>query len=161
VSDPPVWASHTHTGYPVPLAWVRLVAAHAELIRRMNGHLLASHGLTINDYEALLHLSWAPDGLLRRGELARRVQLTPGGITRLLRGLEQEGLVRSQSDQADRRAVCAALTEGGRERLHQAACTHVGDITELFTARFSTDELATLARLLGHLTDGAEHLDPG
>ena len=161
MSRQPIWATETHSGHPVPLAWVRLVAAHAELTRRMNTDLLAGHGLTINDYEALLHLSWALSGRLRRGELAQRVHLTPGGITRLLHGLEQMGLVRSLSDPTDRRVVCAALTEAGQERLRQAAHTHARDVSALFTAQFSCDELATLAQLLGRLTEGADTGHPG
>ncbi|MPZ12925.1 MAG: MarR family transcriptional regulator [Chloroflexi bacterium] len=148
-----IWAPRTHAGHPVPLAWVRLLVAHAELTRHMNANLLAGHFLTINDYEALLHLSWAPDGRLRRGELAQSVHLTPGGITRLLHGLEQMGLVRSVRDPVDRRAVSAELTGAGQERLRQAAETHARNVNELFTARFSRDELTTLAELLGTLTD--------
>jgi DNA-binding MarR family transcriptional regulator len=151
VTDEGPWAPHTHAGEPVPLAWVRLLSAHAAITRELSANLLAAHGLTASDYEVLLHLSWAPDGRLRRSELAGGVLLTQGGITRLLHGLEREDLVRSTTSEADRRVVHAQLTPNGRERLAQAAGTHVADIRRLFTDRFSSAELRALARLLGAL----------
>ncbi len=148
----PIWAKNTHAGQPVPLAWVRLLAAHAELTGPMDAKLRASHDLTINDYEVLLWLSWAPQGRLRRVELSQAVHLTQGGVTRLLSGLERAGLVQSAKDSTDRRVVHAQLTDLGRDRLAAAAQTHVADISTEFTDRFSPAELATLAQLLGRLT---------
>ncbi len=153
MSNRHIWASKTHLGERVPLAWVRLLTAHAELTGPMDRHLRASHGLTINDYEVLLHLSWAPDGRLSRSELADSVHLTHGGITRLLAGLDRAKLVESTRSPTDRRVVYAALTEAGRERLRQAVWTHLEDVRTAFSARLSPAELATLAELLGRLTD--------
>jgi DNA-binding MarR family transcriptional regulator len=114
----------------------------------MDSHLRTSHGLTINDYEVLLRLSWAPDGRLSRSQLANSVHLTQGGVTRLLSGLEQEGLVTSVCGESDRRVVNARLTEAGRARLQAAARTHADDVASMFTAHYTTEELATLAELL-------------
>jgi DNA-binding MarR family transcriptional regulator len=144
-------APRTHVGGRVPWAWVALLASHSELTRAMNAKLVSEHGLTLNDYEVLLHLSWAPGGRLRRGELAQRVRLTAGGITQLLKELERERLVTSAPDPADRRAVQASLTEAGRQRLAEAARTHVANVEAMFTARFSRQELANLGELLGRL----------
>jgi DNA-binding MarR family transcriptional regulator len=77
--------------------------------------------------------------------------LTAGGITQLLKELERERLVTSASDPGDRRAVLASLTEAGRQRLAEAARTHVANVEAMFTARFSRQELANLGDLLGRL----------
>jgi len=130
---------------------VALLASHAELTRAMNAKLVSAHGLTLNDYEVLLHLSKAPGGRLRRGELAQRVRLTAGGITQLLKELERERLVTSAPDPADRRAVQTSLTEAGRQRFAEAARTHVANVEAMFTARFSRQELANLGELLSRL----------
>jgi DNA-binding MarR family transcriptional regulator len=151
-----IWASNSHAGRRVPLAWARLLKTHAVLIRQMDATLRASHGLTINDYEVLLRLSWAPDGRLSRRQLADSVHLTQGGITRLLDGLERAGLVTSAPSDTDRRVVHARLTEAGRARLRAAARTHTDDIASLFTARFSPEELATLAELLAGPADAED-----
>lgn len=147
-----VWAPRTHAGRRVPMAWVRLLGVHAALTREMNANLLASHGLTINDYEVLLWLSWAPEGRLSRRELADRLRLTQGGITRLLHGLQEAGLVDSAGSDADRRVIYARLTGHGHERLEQAATTHANDVKTMFTDRFSIDELRALADLLEGLS---------
>jgi DNA-binding MarR family transcriptional regulator len=134
-------------------AWVALLRAHAASTRRLSSTLAAAHGLTVNDYEVLLHLARAPGGILRRVDLARRVLLTPSGITRLLEGLERAGLVERARCASDARVVYACLTSEGRRRLDDASCTHVAAIEELFGACFGAEELATLAALLERLGD--------
>ena len=74
-------------------AFVALLRAHATATRRLNAQLTAEHGLTISDYEVLLRLAQAPERQMRRVDLAEQVLLTASGITRLLDGLEQTGLV--------------------------------------------------------------------
>jgi DNA-binding MarR family transcriptional regulator len=132
-------------------AWVRFLRAHAALTRELSAELVAEHGLTINDYEVLLHLARAPEKRMRRVDLADRILLTASGITRLLEGLESSGLVERVQCSDDRRVVYARLTEAGSEKLRQASRTHVVGIELLFTGRFSDDELATLSSLLSRL----------
>jgi DNA-binding MarR family transcriptional regulator len=136
-------------------AWVRFLRAHAALTRELSADLVAEHGLTINDYEVLLHLQRAPDQQLRRVDLAERVLLTASGITRLLEGLEEAGFVERAACATDRRVVYAQLTETGEQKLREASRTHLAGIMELFTSRFDEDELATLSSLLGRLPGGA------
>lgn len=132
-------------------AWIRFLRAHAALTRELSAELVTEHGLTINDYEVLLHLQRAPDRMLRRVDLAERVLLTASGITRLLEGLENAGLVERADCPTDRRVVYAKLTEAGEQKLREASGTHLAGIDELFTSRFGEDELATLSSLLGRL----------
>jgi DNA-binding MarR family transcriptional regulator len=135
-------------------AWVRLLRAHASAKRSFNTQLLAEHGLTVNDYEALLLLSHEPDRRLKRVVLADRLQLTPSGVTRLLDGLEAAGLVEKGSCDSDARVTYAVLTEPGREKLEQASCSHVAAVRALFAERLGDDELRTLGDLLGRLPGG-------
>jgi DNA-binding MarR family transcriptional regulator len=132
-------------------AWVRFLRAHAALTRELSAELVAEHGLTINDYEVLLHLARAPEKRMRRVDLADRILLTASGITRLLEGLEGSELVERVLCADDRRVVYARLTDAGSEKLRQASRTHVVGIESLFTGRFSDDELATLSSLLSRL----------
>jgi DNA-binding MarR family transcriptional regulator len=138
---------------PVLDAWVRLLRAHASATRELSVQLQAEHGLTINDYEALLHLSRAESSAMRRIDLAAELLLTPSGVTRLLDGLEEAGYVCKGSCSTDARVTYAVLTDPGREKLRQASCSHVAAVNELFRERFSDAELAALAELLGRLPD--------
>ena len=135
--------------------WVRLLRAHASLKRTFNAQLQADHGLTVNDYEALLLLSHEPETHLKRVELAERLQLTPSGVTRLLDGLQDAGYVEKAACDADARVTYAVLTAAGRSALEAASCSHVAAVTALFTERFEPAELETLASLLGRLPGAA------
>jgi DNA-binding MarR family transcriptional regulator len=136
---------------PEQIAWVGLLRAHASAVRRFNGDLISEHGLTLNDYEVLLHLARAPDRRLRRVDLAKSVLLTPSGITRLLEGLELAGYVERASCASDARVTYALLTDEGYDKLREASLTHVEGIRSHFAERFSPEELQTLAALLSRL----------
>jgi DNA-binding MarR family transcriptional regulator len=115
--------------------------------------------LSLNDFEALLVLARADEGRLKRVELARRLLLTPSGVTRLLEGLERSGLVRRTTCPTDLRVAYAELTEEGRARFEAASCAHVASIRSLMEEHFSEDELASLGDLLDRLPGVAEDDD--
>src|SRR5437868_15447641 len=102
-------------------AWVAFLRSHAAITRQLNVDLLTEHGLTLNDYEVLLHLSHAEGGRLRRVDLAERVILTASGITRLLDGLERAGYVEKATCASDARVSYAQLTDAGRAKLAEAS----------------------------------------
>jgi DNA-binding MarR family transcriptional regulator len=131
--------------------WLTFLRAHAAIMRELSSDLQREHGLTINDYEVLLHLARAPERRLRRVDLADRLLLTASGITRLLDGLQRGGYVDKASCDTDARVTYAVLTDEGLEKLRAAADTHVGGIRERFESRFTDDELDTLATLLARL----------
>jgi DNA-binding MarR family transcriptional regulator len=138
-------------------SWVTYLRSHAAIKRRLNADLLEGHGLTLSDYEVLLRLSQAEGQEMRRIDLAESVLLTASGITRLLDGLERAGYVEKGVCASDARVSYARLTGPGRDKLREAAVTHLAGIEELFTGRYSDDELETLGRLLSRLpTTGRE-----
>jgi MarR family 2-MHQ and catechol resistance regulon transcriptional repressor len=137
-------------------AWARLLHAYASTTRALSGSLQAEHGLTLNDYEALLRLSRAEDGRMRRVDLADELLLTASGVTRLLDGLEAAGYVERASCATDRRVVYAVITDAGRDKLETASESHLAEIRALFDERFGPEELEQLAQLLGRLP-GAEN----
>jgi DNA-binding MarR family transcriptional regulator len=132
-------------------SWVAYLRSHAAITRELSAQLQREHGLTLNDYEVLLHLSHAEDNRLRRVDLAEQVVLTASGITRLLEGLESSGYVRKDLCPGDARVTYAKLTEAGAAKLRDAAKTHLRGIDELFLSRFTKDEREALAELLGRL----------
>jgi DNA-binding MarR family transcriptional regulator len=143
-------------------AFARLLRGHAATTRTLSVQLQGEFGLTINDYEALLRLSHADDGRMRRVDLAQELVLTPSGVTRLLDGLERAGYVEKATCKSDARVTYAVLTREGRKRLHRAAQAHIAAVQELFAERFDERELADLARLLARLpgADGDENCSP-
>src|SRR5579863_7490824 len=77
---------------------------------RFDSELGGFHGLGVSDLAALYHLAEAPGGRLRRVDLARKLALTPSGVTRLLAPLERRGIVAREADGNDARATYAVLT---------------------------------------------------
>jgi DNA-binding MarR family transcriptional regulator len=147
------------TGQPISNAvevWGRLLRGHAGVARELSASLQAEHGLTINDYEALLLLSNTEGNALRRIDLAARLVLTASGVTRLLDGLERAGWVAKQDCETDARVTYAVLTDSGHAKLDQAACSHVAHIRTLLEERYTCAELETLTELLSRLPGAAE-----
>jgi DNA-binding MarR family transcriptional regulator len=143
-------------------AFTGLLGAHATLTRELSAALVASHGLTINDYGCLLLLHRAGEEGMRRIDLANQLQLSPSGITRLLDRLEDQGLVGKGECKSDARVSYAILTDAGHEKLRAAAPGHVDDIDRRLSAVLSEDEMKTLAELLSRLSDsdGTEECTP-
>jgi DNA-binding MarR family transcriptional regulator len=132
-------------------SWITFIRSHSAITRELSAQLQREHGLTLNDYEVLLVLSHSEDGRMRRVDLAETVLLTASGITRLLEGLERSGFVCKETCASDARVSYAKLTGDGRQKLSEAAVTHLRGIDELFLGRYSGSELATLAELLSRL----------
>jgi DNA-binding MarR family transcriptional regulator len=143
---------------PAIEAFVRLVRASAAVTRQLSAQLSADHGLSLNEYEALLLLVRAPESRMRRIDLANSLLLTAGGVTRLLDGLERHGLVAREESPTDRRVSYAVLTKAGRDKLREASKSHTRQIRELLGAHYDDEELTLLAALLDRLAD-ASHAD--
>jgi len=135
-------------------AWVGLLRGHAGMRRAVSAQLGSEHGLTVNEYEALLLLSRAQERQMRRIDLAESLQLTPSGVTRLLDGLRERGFVEKAPCPGDARVSYAVLADAGEEKLREASCSHVAAIRALFEERYSPREIETLSELLGRLPGG-------
>ena len=127
-----------------------LALAEANLGRRFDHRLGSLHGLSFGDFTILLRLGQAPEGRLRRVELAGQMGLTASGITRSLLPLEKIGLVTRQSDARDARVGYAALTPSGQELLTHAL-ESAQDVAAEALQGLSEDEVAVLGRVLARL----------
>jgi DNA-binding MarR family transcriptional regulator len=139
------------TASPAVRAYTRLLRAHAITTRCLSARLLADYGLSINDYEALQLLARADEGRLKRVDLARRLVLSPSGVTRLLEGLEDAGLVERAACPSDQRVTYARLTEAGAVTLRRAARDHERAVAALLEEHLGDDELDSLAGLLAKI----------
>jgi DNA-binding MarR family transcriptional regulator len=133
------------------VAFARLMRAQTLLRRELEAEVLTPRGLTFNDFEALLHLSKAGDHRLRRVDLVELLMLTPSGVTRLLDGLEEAGLVESVRCDDDARVTWARLTQDGVETVDCVGASHTRHLRELFRGSLSEDQVAQLSDLLGKL----------
>jgi DNA-binding MarR family transcriptional regulator len=136
---------------PAVRAWTRLLRAYSATARLLSPALLEEHGLTLNDYEALKLLAGAEGRRMRRVDLAAALSLTASGVTRLLEGLEEDGLVERATCPHDRRVAYAQLTGDGAATLRAASCGHAAAIGSLLEESLTEPELEALAELLGRV----------
>jgi DNA-binding MarR family transcriptional regulator len=136
--------------------WVRFLAAHSAITRELEAQLMGAHALTLSDYDVLLQLARAPGRKLRNVELAKAVVLTRSGVTRLVDGLEHDGLVTRVSCPEDKRGTLVMLTDEGMRRLRAAAQTHLEGVRQLFLERVGPEGREKMDKLLAKLPGGAD-----
>lgn len=97
---------------------MNLTKVQAIIARRMDN--LSTLGLGFNDLFILYLIQQAPNGKLRRIDLAEKTGLTASGITRLLLPLEKTGFVAREANARDARVSLVTLTATGRHILEEA-----------------------------------------
>ena len=137
-------------------AWRTFLEAHARVIEVLSRELRERTDLPLSWYDVLVHLSEAPDGQLRMQELADAVLLSKSGLTRLIDRMQRDGLVTRSACPDDRRGTFAQLTTEGRDRLRNAAPTHLQGVREHFADLFDDDEARQLDALLRRVAQGRE-----
>ena len=125
---------------------LELIVGFATLGRQMNEALAGISGSELLDNRAITLLSNLElEGPMRPGEVAQMVELTTGGVTKLVSRLESAGLVkRSHGDYADDlRAVKITITEQGSDLIRRYAYELVLRISE---ARLTIERMHLLAQ---------------
>ncbi len=133
--------------------WRAFVRAQAHVSRRLDEDLQAEHGLSLQEYGALLSLVEAPGRRLRMGRLAEALNLSKSGATRLIDRLAAGGLVKRVSCSSDARGAEATLTEAGLNRLRTAAPTHLQGIAAYFLAAIDSADLEAVERSMREVGD--------
>src|SRR4051812_44592456 len=137
------------TGESEVRTWIRFLATHSAITRELEARLMGAHGLTLSDYDVLVQLARAPKHKLRNIELAKVVVLTRSGVTRLVDGLERDGLVRRASCPDDKRGTLVAITDEGLARLREAATTQLEGVRKLFLETLGPEGREQMDDLLG------------
>jgi DNA-binding MarR family transcriptional regulator len=133
---------------PEMRAWRALIQVTTGVLGVLDNELQSEHGLSLGEYEVLVHLSEEPESSLRMTDLAGRLHLSPSGITRRIDGLQRAGLVERRQCPSDRRGSNAVLTDEGLRRLREAAPTHVRGVRAHFIDQLSERDIANLAAAL-------------
>jgi DNA-binding MarR family transcriptional regulator len=102
-------------------------------------------------YSALMILEGMKEnGTLRMSQLAASVGTTPPTVTKLVKDLEEKGLVSRTPDEQDGRASFLSLTEEGA-RVAEAICrARLREVGQVLTA-WSDEDLETFERLFEQL----------
>ena len=128
--------------------WRAFVRAQAHVSRRLDEDLRNEHGLSLQEYVALLILAESPERRLRMGRLADSLTLSKSGATRLIDRLVDDGFVARVSCSSDLRGAEAALTDEGLNRLRTAAPTHLRGIADYFLSAIDQGDLEVVERTM-------------
>lgn len=96
-----------------------------------------------------------PDGRLRVSQISDRLVANRPGVTRLIDGLAERGLVERQAAEGDRRGINAAVTEAGRDLFARGAPIVLESLDRQIGDCVDTDEVramqAAFAKILTRL----------
>jgi len=114
-------------------------------ITQLNRLIAERMGVAPSDLDGLHVLH--EQGRATAAELARRIGLTPGSVSRMIDRLDAAGCVKRVDDPADRRRVLIEPTADGLARIsayYEGLTTRTLDDLSVFTV----EELSTLARFI-------------
>jgi DNA-binding MarR family transcriptional regulator len=125
-----------------------LVHARTVVVRDVDAPLASFHGLGLNDLALLMELRNAPNGRLRRLDLAERLGITPSGVARQLVPLEHRRLVGRESHPGDARLALVVLTDAGARLVDDAVPTAEEAATRVLAKLWTSEEQQRASALL-------------
>ena len=140
-------------------AWRDLQWATSLIMSRF-GHDLAVQGLSLEEFDVLVHLAWARDGRLPLRELVASMvlgyRLSRSGLTRVLDRMERDGLVERSLSREDRRQFDVAISGHGRDVFDRVWADHLDGLQRYFSEPLADDDVSVLKRVLAKLIDSNE-----
>ena len=140
--------------------WKQLQWATALITGRFRRDLAGS-GLSLEEFDVLIHLASAPSGTLPLHQLTASMvvadTLSRSGITRLLDRMERDGLIRRTTSRHDRRRFDVTLTRQGQRRFEQVWPGHADGIGRYFVKPLTQHDISELGRILGDLIQANEN----
>jgi DNA-binding MarR family transcriptional regulator len=113
--------------------------------------LVPDAGMPLAFYEVLLHLSRAPDRMLRYQDLARVAGITNSGASRRLEQMTRAGLIERRSCPTDRRGVFAHLTTKGEAAFARAHAVFLKSLERNFGGSLKAEEAEVISTALSRL----------
>ncbi|GIH64834.1 MULTISPECIES: MarR family winged helix-turn-helix transcriptional regulator [Microbispora] len=134
-------------------AWRAYLRMQGRLTARLNRQLQADSGLSLADYEVLVHLTDREEGRLRPYELQRDLQWEQSRLSHHLTRMQRRGLVTREECADDGRGAYVVITEEGRRAITAAAPGHVETVRRLFFDGLTREQVAALERLAADVLD--------
>ena len=127
--------------------------ASAHITSQLTDSLKAAAGLTLDDYEVLVHLSEADDRRLRMTELSQQLLHSQSRSTQRVDRLVKKGLVEREKCPDDRRGTFACMTDQGMAVIEQAAPGHVDDVRRLLIDLIEPSERSVISAVFERIID--------
>ncbi len=138
-------------------AWRTFLTMQGKLSARLNRQLQDDSGLSLADFDVLVHLTDVSEARRRVTELATALTWEKSRLSHQVARMERRGLVAREDCADDRRGAWVVLTDEGRRAIEEAAPRHVDTVRDLVFDHLDPADVASLAsisaRILGGLAD--------
>ena len=114
----------------------------------MDRQMLRDSNMQTGEYSVLAVLSETSEPSLRPADVATALSWDRSRLSHLLRRMEAKGLISRCSDETDRRGHQITLTAQGRQRIEEAAPSHVSFVRETVFDSLEPTERAALESAL-------------
>ena len=131
--------------------WRSFLEATGRISTQLSESLKERTGLTMDDYEVLVHLSESDTHRVRMTELSRRLLHSQSRLTQRIDRLAKRGLVCREKCPDDGRGTFAVLTDEGMQVITEAAPHHVRDVRAALIDLIEPNERAVVADVLERL----------
>ncbi len=132
-------------------AWRRYIIASRRLLEALDLDL-ASHELSMADYEVLAQLSDAPERKLRMSELADVAMLSRSRLSHRIKVMEKAGWVKREACPEDKRGFFAVMTAKGWKAIVGAAPDHVESVRTRFVDHLTKEDQRVLSEIFERVT---------
>ncbi len=136
--------------------WRTMFVAMTHALNTVESELKSRHGLTLLDIGCLFAIRAAGSDGAPMGTLAARFAVDPSVITYRVKRLENRGVLQRRTSQVNRRFTYAALTEDGRELLHEARRQLLDSTDRHFFAHIENAQLSVLGKVFTALLNSQE-----
>lgn len=126
--------------------WRGWIALATQLPSALHRQLQADSGLSLQDFEVLVHLSEVDGGRLRISQLASAMGWERSRLSHHFKRMEARGLVEREECPEDARGAFVVLTSTGRDAIERAAPGHARTVRDLVFDTFPDHDLDVLAR---------------
>jgi DNA-binding MarR family transcriptional regulator len=127
-------------------AWLSVVRLTTRLPWSIDQQLQRDSNLAMVEYQVLAMLSERRHRTMRMSSLAELTNTSLSHLSRVVKRLENRGLVRREADPTDGRFTNAILTDNGFRTLAEAAPGHVAHVRSLVIDVLSPEQLRRLGR---------------
>jgi DNA-binding MarR family transcriptional regulator len=135
-------------------AWRDVFEAHAAIMELLATELKDEVGISVIEYDVLLHLSEMSHPV-RMHELAEAVVISKSGLTRVVDRMESNGLLARLPIARDRRSTAIELTRPGERVFQDARRVHRRGIKRYFIDHLSEEDAKVIRRVFGVARDAA------
>jgi DNA-binding MarR family transcriptional regulator len=128
--------------------WRRWLTLNARLSATLHKELQDDAGLSMPDFEVLVHLTDSPQGRIRVTDLAKALQWERSRVSHHVTRMERRRLVQRVECAEDGRGAFIVITPQGRAAIEQAAPGHVNAVRRLVFDALSEKEVNAFATII-------------